>query len=222
MSNMPKQQPNISFQNKDKIDIDHGWLQRQICAVQKDVQQLPVWLKGEGISDMTMPAQTPSTSFQNYVTPPTLIKAVKTLLNINSFAFDFAASAENTKSNHFWTAEQDSLSFTPTAWAEVCHSGWGWLNPPFKHLKPWAQACEQAYIQGAKIALLVPASVGANWYRDHVYPHTLTLALNGRVPFIPNKPTWLYPKDLMLCLYGMPIGTLPDFRIWDWKQNVLY
>lgn len=65
------------------------------------------------------------------------------------------------------------------------------------------------------MAFLVPAGVGANWYRDFIHRRALVLALNGRLAFMPDKPTWLYPKDCILCLFGPTVT--PDFDVWSWR-----
>src|SRR5688572_13103528 len=43
-------------------------------------------------------------------------------------------------------------------------SGLGYLNPPFTNITPWARKCAEECQLGARILLLVPASIGANWY----------------------------------------------------------
>ncbi len=69
---------------------------------------------------------------------------------------------------------------------------------------------------GARIAFLVPAGVGSNWYRDFVHNKARVLALNGRLAFIEGKPKLLYPKDCILCLYGPDFA--PGFDVWSWKD----
>jgi hypothetical protein len=39
-------------------------------------------------------------------------------------------------------------------------------------------------IKGARTAMLVPAGVGANWWRDHVHNKAHVLLLNGRIMFV--------------------------------------
>lgn len=67
-------------------------------------------------------------------------------------------------------------------------------------------------MQGASIALLVPASVGSYWFSNHVYPHALVLAFRPRLSFDGKHP---FPKDLILCLYSPEIE--PGFQPWRWK-----
>ena len=165
---------------------------------------------------MTQPAQKPHRSKQDYATPENFIAAVKARLGVEHFSFDFAADASNAKAAGFWTEAVDSLSRTPLEWASKIDGGWGWLNPPFTKIGPWARHCSITKKCGGSIAFLVPAGIGANWYRDHVHGQALVLALNGRLAFMPDKPTWLYPKDCILCLYS-PFVTA-GFEVWTWGK----
>ncbi len=63
----------------------------------------------------------------------------------------------------------------------------------------------------------MPASVGSNWYRYYVHNEAFTLFLNGRIPFMPDKPNWLYPKDCMLALYGTGVSSGND--VWTWRKS---
>lgn len=167
------------------------------------------------------PKQKPGESKQDYATPDDFILAVKFRLGIREFAFDFAADQANHKADHWWDERFDSLHASPRMWCDQLFvSGareWGWLNPPFKAIGPWARRCMQVRELGGSIAFLVPAGVGANWYRDYVHGKALVLALNGRLAFMPDKPTWLYPKDCILALYTPHFP--PGFDVWNWRET---
>lgn len=164
---------------------------------------------------MTMPEQKPHRSKQNYATPENFIEATKRRLGIQAFAHDFAADASNTTAETFFDEARDALSVSD--WASYCRSGWGWLNPPFTAIRPWARKCAEAKAAGGSIALLVPAAVGSNWFRDHVDGQALVLLLNGRLAFMPDKPKWLYPKDTILALYSRNVR--PGYEVWSWKPS---
>lgn len=166
---------------------------------------------------MREPRQQPYRSKQDYATPPVFIEAVKVRLGIEAFVFDFAADAINQKAPYWYSEADDALSHTPQRWADECRRGWGWLNPPFTTIGPWARHCALTKTYGGSIALLVPAAVGANWFREHVDGQALVLALNGRLAFMPDKPKWLYPKDCMLRLYSLSVQ--PGFEVWNWRAN---
>jgi phage N-6-adenine-methyltransferase len=166
---------------------------------------------------MTQPEQKPFRSKQNYGTPENFLMATKLRLTIDRFAFDYAADSDNAKARRFWTQDDDSLRHSGHDWAMVCEGGWGWLNPPFTTIGQWAKKCREMKAAGGSIAFLVPAAVGANWFRDHVDGYALVLLLNGRLGFMPEKPTWLYPKDCVLCLYSPDIA--PGYEVWDWRKH---
>ena len=125
--------------------------------------------------------------------------------------FDLAASAENTKAPFFFSEEQDSLSKSWKNLADLC-----WLNPEFDPIEPWAEKCALSWRQhNQKILMLVPASVGSNWFSDHVWGTARAIALNGRITFVGS--TTPYPKDLMICAYGWS----PGFEVWRWNSKDL-
>ena len=65
---------------------------------------------------------------------------------------------------------------------------------------------------GSRIFLLTPASIGANWFAEHVYGKAHVLALQGRLTFVGHKQP--YPKDCILSVYGVK----PGFSVWDWRK----
>jgi hypothetical protein len=160
---------------------------------------------------MAMPKQKPGKSKQDYETPQEFLDAVQARLGIWKFTFDFACSKANCKGDRGWTEQDNSLSKREDTWARAVGDGWGWLNPPFSQIGPWAARCLGS---GARIAFLVPASVGSNWYRDFIHgQHGVTVFfLNGRISFDGKDP---YPKDCMLVLFGgdQPFST----SVWTWS-----
>jgi hypothetical protein len=163
---------------------------------------------------MTMPAQHPYQSKQDYATPTIFISAVQHRLGIDSFWHDFAADDFNHKAITYFDAAADAFSFPHWEW--YTDGGWGWCNPPYTAIGPWAKRCYESSLAGAKIAFLVPASVGSNWFRDYIDGKAEVLFLNGRLAFMPDKPTWLYPKDCMLVLFGNP----PKYEVWNWRKDI--
>lgn len=161
-----------------------------------------------------IPKQKPYQSRQDYSTPENFMCAVKRRLGIREFVFDFAADCANTKAANWWNTRDDALGLGD--WAFQCRGGWGWLNPPFADIRPWAQRCRSTQQYGGSVALLVPAAVGSNWFRDYVDGYARVLLLNGRLAFMPDKPKWLYPKDCMLCLYSPTLK--PGYEVWNWRH----
>ena len=158
------------------------------------------------------PAQKPGRSKQDYRTPPEFLDAVKRMLGIDQFLLDLAATADNAVADRFISPEQDSLS-VDTIWPETNVREWCWLNPPFAYLSPWV---ERAYCDAGwcNTAMLVPAGVGSNWWRDWVHLKADVLFLNGRISFDGVAP---YPKDCALLLYEK--GSQGTYTVWDWRKQ---
>lgn len=170
-------------------------------------------------------------SNQAYATPPNFIRACETIFG-RRVVWDLAASAANAKADRFYDEEMNSLV---QPWHQIsAPGGMLWLNPPFGNIAPWAEKCAvESMISGcAPILLFTPASIGSDWFREHVMGKALVLALNGRIVFDgqsepddwreqhPGKQ-WKpqgYPKDLMLSVYGLGA---PDFRIWTVPREAL-
>jgi phage N-6-adenine-methyltransferase len=149
-------------------------------------------------------------SKQDYETPLELIEAVKD--RFGEIVLDLAASGHNAKAIQWIDEECDSLKqdWVQSAFPHI--GGLCWLNPPFGNIAPWAKKCAEESARGCRIAFLVPASVGANWWRDYVHGKAAVYFLNGRVCFDGVNG---FPKDCALCLYGEP----PGYEVWTWKQR---
>lgn len=142
-------------------------------------------------------------SRQDYSTPADFITAVK--FRFGQLHVDLAASNTNSKGSIWLNEQTNSLNYP---WHEFI--GNLWLNPPFNNIEPWARKCKEEAALGAKILFLTPASVGSNWFCNHVHRHALVLALQGRLSFDGVNP---YPKDCILSCYGFGVG----FDTWKWK-----
>ena len=158
-----------------------------------------------------MPKQKPGRSKQDYATPWEFVHRVEDLLGIARFQHDYAADVTNSKGITHYDEQTNALAIGQKGWRQAVGDGWGWLNPPFASIREWAERCMQLKNDGGKVALLVPAAVGSNWFRDYVHGHARVYALNGRISFDGIGP---YPKDCMLCLYGDE----PGFDVWEWRK----
>lgn len=90
-----------------------------------------------------------------------------------------------------------------------------WLNPPFANIRPWVAKLDAECQELSRWTLcLVPYSVGAKWWRDHVHEKCVIYSV-GRMKFVGSE--WDFPKDLALLAYGFGArGVVP---LWDWKVN---
>lgn len=152
-----------------------------------------------------MPEQKPGRSKQDYGTPDDLFQAITK--RFGYFDWDLAATAENSKCVNFITPETNSLT---QPWYKLM--GNLWLNPPYGNIEPWARHCSLMSANGARVFMLVPASVGSDWYRDYVEPCAYVLALSPRITFVGCDDP--YPKDCILACY---LHGLTGFKQWRWK-----
>lgn len=163
---------------------------------------------------MAEPRQKPGRSKQDVGTPEDFLQAVKDTLGIDAFYCDLAATDENRKAGLYLSPEIDALSVPWTF-----RDGWCWLNPEFSNIAPWVQkSYESAAHDGVHIAVLVPAAVGSNWWRDWVHDKADVRFLNGRITF--DGHTQPYPKDCALLLYSPPsIACRGSYDVWTWKPS---
>ena len=144
-------------------------------------------------------------SRQDYQTPREFLDQVEG--RFGKLTFDLAATQGNNVCPAYCGEESNSLS-SDHSWHK--YGGLLWLNPPYNDIKPWAQKCALEADQGARILMLVPASVGAMWFALFVHGRAMVLFLHPRLSFDGRNA---YPKDLMLCCYGF--GTV--YQPWNWK-----
>ena len=173
---------------------------------------------------MSMPKQKPGRSKQTYDTPPEFLAAVKAHFGIKGFVCDLAADAMNATADSWIDKAMDSLS-PDTVWPDTGHSDFNWLNPPFANIAPWVEKANlmsraaQSRDAACRTLVLVPASIGANWWADWVHEKAIVHALNGHITFVGEKQP--YPKDCVLLEYGTPqLDFAPDYVIWPWKDDI--
>ncbi len=157
-----------------------------------------------------MPEQKPGRSKQDYSTPRPFLDAVER--RFGPIRIDLAAHERNHVVPAYFgkgsALGEDSFA---QDWAK--HAGVLWLNPEFDNIDPWAAKCREDGRRGARPLLLVPASIGSNWFVRQVHHHALVLAIRPRLSFDGVNP---YPKDLILAAYGPWIA--PGFTTWNWSH----
>lgn len=191
-----------------------------------------------------MPAQQPGTSKQDYRTEAAFLAAAKHKLGIDAFSLDAAADDENACADLYYTKREDGLlqPWNPVVdpWG-IPIGGWVWCNMEFGEIARWVEKAWREAREAevpAQSALLVPAGVGSNWWRDWVHTKARVLLLNGRLCFIHNWATTidpatlkegngpprfytsppLYPKDCCLLLYGP--GIIGSYEVWTWPTEI--
>lgn len=155
-----------------------------------------------------MPEQRPHRSEQEVSTPRDLLRAAEA--RFGPFAVDLAARRSNAKAPRYVTPYRNSLRIS---WSREFPGLLAWLNPEFADLEPWAAKC--AAEKGLRIVMLTPASVGADWFADHVHQRAHVLVLRPRVRFEGHADP--FPKDCMLSLWNFPGRR--GFDLWRWKPE---
>lgn len=154
-----------------------------------------------------MPAQKPGRSEQSVGTPRVFLDAVEA--RFGTINLDVAASPDNAVCSRYYALERgcDGLR---DPWVGTLN----WCNPPFSQIAPWVAKARSEAGRSRESLLLVPASVGANWWRDHVHHLADVYFLNGRLTFVGHQDP--YPRDLALLRYGA-VNT--DYLVWDWRAD---
>lgn len=176
----------------------------------------------EGI-EMSGPSINRAESSGDIWTPWEFIHAIEA--TFGKIRVDLAASDRSRKADVWISPEMDSLTKDWNATYESYgRNGLMYLNPPYGNIEPWAKKCTKTYEDNeqVEIMLLVPASIGANWFWNWVWPYATVYSV-GRMVFdncFDRKTGKLvltvYPKDLILCHYT---NTTPSKTLqrWPWK-----
>lgn len=157
----------------------------------------------------TGPSMRRHRSEQSVSTPWEFVRAAEA--RFGAFAWDLAAQTENAKAPRWLGPSGIHEDAFAVDWLDL--DGLCWLNPPFGDIPRWAERAAMAGSLGARIVMLVPASVGTLWFAESVHRQALVLALSPRVRFEGHAQP--FPKDLLLAAYGPPCA--PTFDTWRWK-----
>lgn len=108
-------------------------------------------------------ATSPVKENNNYRTPPEIFWYFNEYMHYQ-FEVDLAADKDNTKCPTFYSENQNALEMD---WYK--HSGWLWCNPPYgRNLPTWIQKAYIEMYKGAKICMLIPASVGTKYWHCNI------------------------------------------------------
>lgn len=155
------------------------------------------------------PQQKPHRSVQDVQTPPELLLAIRREFHVADWTIDLAANESNAVCDRYFG--QGSRHGENSLQADWPDFGDCWCNPPYADIDPWAAKCA-AYDGAGRIFLLVPASIGSNWYQEHIHGRALVVALSPRVTFVGHKHP--YPKDLVVAVFSRLRG---GFTTWRWR-----
>lgn len=156
-----------------------------------------------------MPRQKPNESKQDYQTPVEFLDAVSG--RFGRIVHDLACTTANSvaRSGFYFDRGYDGLA---SDWTDLAAPGeLLWLNPEFGRIAPWAEKCA-GYTGRGLVTMLIPASVSTEYFAEHIHGRAFVLPLRPRIVFVGEEQG--FPKDLMLCVYGMG---LRGFEPWRWK-----
>lgn len=157
-------------------------------------------------------------SKQDHPTPWSFISAVEN--RFAPIAIDLAATKRNSKAGkNFISPKQNSLK---QDWTALLKGGFGYLNPPFDPIGPWADKVIEEAIKGARFGMLTQASIDAKWFWK-IFPYCTTYALRSRVTFVGSKQP--FPKPLIFSSFNcVRIGAEPGpsgrLHEWDWMKDI--
>ena len=92
------------------------------------------------------------------------------------FTLDAAASDENAKCAHYFTAQTDGLK---QSWEG--HTVW--CNPPYNEVGKWAEKAAAEAERGVTSILLTFARTDTRWFHDHVLGKAEIRFVKGRIHF---------------------------------------
>jgi len=166
----------------------------------------------------TMPPQKPGRSIQSVRTPDNFLTAAQRRLG--PFWIDLAATKANRVVERYYSRRDNALKqrWTPDTVAEPHLIGrFAWCNPPFDNLGYWVRKGLTEAQGGAHVAMLVPASVGSNWWAWWIHAQSRVLLLNGRLTFKGHASP--YPKDLALILFSPDVTF--EYEVWNWRKFLI-
>jgi len=148
-------------------------------------------------------------SVQEVGTPREFLDAVER--RFGKLEFDLAANADNSicGPDFYGPGSFNSVDALTTWWGNKPLNMW--LNPPYSNIEPWAAKCARDRHPEGRIAFLIPAAVGTNYFARYIHDKALVLFLSPRLTFVGHKDP--YPKDLMLAMYGETRG----YECWRWR-----
>lgn len=176
---------------------------------------------------MSGPNSKPEAGQQDYRTPPAFLSAVQRKFDVK-LSFDLACTVEDCVvpvppargvSAGFCHPEWDALA---SAWPTMRDGEAAWCNPPFGRSGAFARVASES--MHCRSILLIPASVGAKWFAEHVAGIACVVFLRPRLTFLMPDGTPCVDRhgnetginrDCMLAAYGWTPGMhCADWRDW--------
>jgi hypothetical protein len=163
---------------------------------------------------MSGPNSKPEVSEQQaYRTPKDFLDRVRRKFQVD-LRFDLACTREDAVAPAgFYYPEQDALAYAWPNTAAVA-GACAWANPPFNRSSAFARAASES--PHCRTLMLIPASVGSNWFAEHVNGRALVVFLRPRLVFLMPDGTPCpagINRDCMLLGFGWQ----PGYHCEDWR-----
>lgn len=130
-----------------------------------------------------------------------------------AFGLDAAATAQNTKAECFFVAEDDSLR---QSW---CGYGSVWLNPPYSRIAAFMDKAATEAALGATVVCLVPARTDTQWWHRTTAKANEVRLLRGRLKFGDGASSAPFPSALVVFGRHTPHDRAPRIYNWDWRDR---
>lgn len=113
-----------------------------------------------------IPAQPSSIERDDWETPIVLFEIYH---DRHRFTIDVAANAKNARVKRFFSREDDGLK---RSWAGERV----WMHPPHGDVAQWCEKAHKEAARGTLVVGLIPVRTDADWWMEHVYGRTESLA----------------------------------------------
>ena len=121
-----------------------------------------------------------------------------TLHRRHRFNVDAAANDSNHLLPSYWTQREDGIAQLADSANDHLRA---FLNPPYSHIDPWAEAVLKRFLRGAVTVMLVPAMrTDRDWFHL-VLPYAKIVFVKGRIRFNPAPgitPTSPFETSMLL------------------------
>ena len=87
---------------------------------------------------------------------------------------------------------------------EWSHDKVNFVNPPYSQIAQWANKCEQEWLNGKTVILLIPPRTDTKYFHSHIYRKARLRFIKGRLKFRDpetGKEMASAPFPSMLCFY---------------------
>ncbi len=181
---------------------------------------------------MSGPNSKPEAGQQDYRTPQDFLAAVQRKFGVR-LAFDLACTTVDcvvpTSPCQDMAYDVSRFGFCCDTGADALASAWpttppgeaAWCNPPFGRSGAFARVASES--MHCRSILLIPASVGSNWFAEHVAGIACVVFLRPRIVFNDPQGSPVVDKygqktginrDCMLAAYGWA----PGMHCEDWRK----